>query len=122
MTKEQYLIEKNNQLRQQLTPENEKFYSDLLLYVRLHSFSQDQEAIESKLLEILQDILDAQADYISAKQYFGKDPKKLADDLLRQFPKSISKFFKGFAFVFVIYSFFFSLPSMTLPNSTFDIG
>lgn len=44
MTKEQYLIEKNNQLRQQLTPENEKFYSDLLLYVRLHSFSQDQEA------------------------------------------------------------------------------
>lgn len=122
MTKEQYLIEKNNQLRQQLTPENEKFYSDLLLYVRLHSFSQDQEAIESKLLEILQDILDAQADYISAKQYFGKDPKKLADDLLRQFPKSISKFFKGFAFVFVIYLFFFSLPSMTLPNSTFDIG
>ena len=89
MTKEQYLIEKNNQLRQQLTPENEKFYSDLLLYVRLHSFSQDQEAIESKLLEILQDILDAQTDYISAKQYFGKDPKKLADDLLRQFPKSI---------------------------------
>lgn len=122
MTKERYFIEKNNQLRRQLTPENEKYYSDLLLYIRLNSFIQDQEAIESRLLEILQDIIDAQTDYIPAKQYFGKNPKKIADDLPNQFPKSLSKFFKGLSFVFIIYLFFFSLPSMTSPNSTFDLG
>lgn len=71
MTKEQDFIEENNQLRQKLTSENEEFYSNLLLYVRTRNFIQDQEDFESKLLEILQDLLDAQADNVSAEQYFG---------------------------------------------------
>lgn len=38
---EDNLIKQNNQLREQLTGENEKYYSDLLLYMRLNSFMKD---------------------------------------------------------------------------------
>ena len=50
MSIEDNLIKQNNQLRVQLTGESEKYYSDLLLYMRLNSFMKDQAAIESNLL------------------------------------------------------------------------
>ena len=40
--------------------------------MRLNSFMKDQAAIESNLLEILQDIIDAQREGLTAEQYFGK--------------------------------------------------
>ncbi|GKS81059.1 hypothetical protein LPAF129_07440 [Ligilactobacillus pabuli] len=122
MTKEQTFVAENNQLRQKLTSENEEFYSNLLLYVRTRSFIQDQEDIESKLLEILQDLLDAQSDNVSAEQYFGRNAKQVADELLTQFPRSLTKFFKDILFILGIYLFFIALPSMASPHSALDIG
>ena len=122
MTKEQEYIHRNNRLRQKLTSNNEKFYSDFLIYLRSRSLIQDQESVEAKLLEILQDILDAQADHVTAEEYFGKDAKGLADDLLSQLPKNTIKFLKGTAYILALYLFFTFLPSMISPNTRVDLG
>lgn len=59
--KVKYKIEKNNQLREQLNSENEEYYGDLLVYMRLKGgFLYDDEQIEDILLVILDDMIDAQ--------------------------------------------------------------
>lgn len=119
---EDNLIKQNNQLRAQLTGENEKYYSDLLLYMRLNSFMKDQAAIESNLLEILQDIIDAQREGMTAEQYFGKNPHVLADELLHQVPKKVGEVFKLVLYFVGAYMFFALLPSMISINPSIDIG
>ena len=75
------LSEKNNQLREKLTRENRKYYENLLLYLRIKG--KDELVTEAVLLEILQDMLEAQANGRSAQQYFGADPKA-ADELVTE--------------------------------------
>lgn len=122
MSIEDNLIKQNNQLRAQLTGENEKYYSDLLLYMRLNSFMKDQAAIESNLLEILQDIIDAQREGLTAEQYFGKNPQILADELLQQVPKKVGEVFKFVLYFVGAYMFFALLPSMISIDQAIDIG
>lgn len=76
------LSEKNNQLREKLTRENRKYYENLLLYLRIKG--KDELVTEAVLLEILQDMLEAQANGRSAQQYFGADPKVAADELVTE--------------------------------------
>ena len=52
MTSEQ-LIEKNNQLGEQLSPANKAYYENLLLYLRTKSLSKNDQQVETLLLEIL---------------------------------------------------------------------
>lgn len=122
MSIEDNLIKQNNQLRAQLTGENEKYYSDFLLYMRLNSFMKDQAAIESNLLEILQDVIDAQREGLTAEQYFGKNPHILADELLHQVPKKVGEVFKLVLYFVGAYMFFALLPSMISINPSIDIG
>ncbi|WP_258089034.1 DUF1129 family protein [Weissella fangxianensis] len=122
MSIEDKLIKQNNQLRAQLTEKNEKYYSDLLLYMRLNSFMKDQAAIESNLLEIVQDIIEAQSEGLTAEQYFGKNPQILADELLRQVPKKVGEVFKFVLYFVGAYVFFSLLPSMISVNQSIDIG
>lgn len=122
MKNEQELIHENNHLRKQLTSENEKFYTDFLLYIRCRSLIQDQSSIEEKLLEILQDILDAQADNISAEEYFGKDPKGVANELLQQFPLNFFKFIKTCLLILAVYLVVTFSTSLIGPQSSVDLG
>ena len=83
----QQLIANNNVLRKDLNPENAKYYDDLLVYVRTAGILYDDYEVESRLFEILQDILDAQKDGSTAKEYFGQHPNEVADQLISNFPK-----------------------------------
>jgi hypothetical protein len=86
------LIEQNNQLREQLTPENNTYYEEMLIYIRTGSFFRDEKESESILLEVLQDILLAQKNGESAVDYFGKNSKEIADEILSTLtPKKFSK-------------------------------
>lgn len=82
MNRTQEMVQQNNELREQLTQENKKYYEDLMEYVRLGSNFQNDRKIEEILLQMLQDLIAAQADGISAEDYFGKDPKESANELL----------------------------------------
>lgn len=82
------LIRENAQLQEKLTPENEKFYSDILIYCRLKGFFLDDERLEAQLLEVLQDILEAQENGETATDYFGESSVETAQGLLTNLPKT----------------------------------
>ncbi|SFK28009.1 Protein of unknown function [Marinilactibacillus piezotolerans] len=110
MTKTQEMIQQNNELREQLNTENKTYYEEILIYMRLRDWLKDEEDIESKLLEILQDMISAQKDGISAKEYFGQEPKATADEILSNVPINWLDGLKILGLVFGI-SIFFSILS-----------
>ncbi|MFD1068127.1 DUF1129 family protein [Oceanobacillus locisalsi] len=80
------MIEENNQKRKQLTEENEKYYSDLLLYLRTN-WQVSEVHTEEILLELLDHLLEGQQDGKTANEIFGGDPKHYADQLIEQLPR-----------------------------------
>ena len=84
--KAKQLIEENNRKREQLTPENEKYYSDMLIYIRLQLTLSEQQS-EEVLMEMLDHLLDGQNDGKSARDIFGDDPKGYADEIIQNLPK-----------------------------------
>ncbi|GHI01046.1 DUF1129 family protein [Neobacillus kokaensis] len=95
------LIELNNQRRTELTAENEKYYNDFMLYIRLQFFLSEQQS-EEILMEILEHLIEGQKEGKTAADVFGDDPKAFADELIEQLPnenkKSIVQFFSRIAF------------------------
>ncbi len=80
------LIEENNRKRELLTPENEAYYSDLLIYIRLQLTLSEQQS-EEILIELLDHLLDGQKEGKTANDIFGDDPKTFADEIIEQLPK-----------------------------------
>jgi len=84
------LIELNNQKRKELTKENEKVYSDFMVYIRLQLTLSEQQS-EEVLMEILDHLIEAQYEGKPASALFGDDPKKFADELIADIPKENRK-------------------------------
>jgi uncharacterized membrane-anchored protein len=79
------MIALNNERRKLLNPENEAYYSNMVLFVRTSPI--DQRAGEELLLEILDHLIEAQADGRSAKDLFGDDPVAYCRELVSELPK-----------------------------------
>ncbi|WP_019152464.1 DUF1129 family protein [Robertmurraya massiliosenegalensis] len=92
------LIEENNRKREWLTPENEAYYSDLLVYIRL-KFSLSEQQTEEVLMEILDHLLESQKEGKTGRDIFGDDPKGFADEMIEQLPRTKKRelipFFSG---------------------------
>ncbi|MEH7109365.1 DUF1129 family protein [Bacillus sp. JJ1764] len=84
--KEKHLIEENNAKRELLTPENKQYYSDMLIYIRLN-LSLSQQYSEEVLMEMLDHLLDGQQEGKTARDIFGDDPKRYADEIIQNLPK-----------------------------------
>lgn len=84
--KAKQLIEENNRKREQLTPENEKYYSDMMIYIRLQLTLSEQQS-EEVLMEMLDHLLDGQNEGKTARDIFGDDPKQYADEIIQNLPK-----------------------------------
>jgi DNA-binding ferritin-like protein (Dps family) len=80
------LIEENNRKRECLAPENEAYYSDLLIYIRL-KFTLSELKSEEVLMELLDHLLDGQKAGKTANDIFGDDPRGFADELIEHLPK-----------------------------------
>jgi uncharacterized membrane-anchored protein len=80
------LIEENNRKRELLTPENEAYYSDMMIYIRLQWRLSEQQS-EEVLMEMLDHLLEGQEEGKTAKDIFGEDPKAFADEIIEQLPK-----------------------------------
>ncbi|MCA1059899.1 DUF1129 domain-containing protein [Rossellomorea aquimaris] len=85
MIEAKQLIELNNQKRTGLSEENEKYYSDFLIYMRLQLTLSEQQT-EEVLMEILDHIIDGQREGKTARMILGDDPKAYADDIIEQLP------------------------------------
>jgi len=79
------LIEQNNQNRELLTKENEKYYSKLLMYIRTKLSLSEQQS-EEVLLEMLEHLIEGQEEGKSARDIFGDNPKGYADEIIEQLP------------------------------------
>lgn len=84
------LVEQNNERRKQLTSENEAYYEQLLIYMRMQS-NKSERATEELLLEMLDQLIEEQKEGKTAIQVFGKEPKVLADELVQQLPNESNK-------------------------------
>lgn len=120
--KKSSFIKENAQLQEFLNPINHEYYGNLLVYVRSRSFLKDENVLEGALLEILQDILDAQENGETAEAYFGKQPKEIADEMLKETPTSIADSAKLVGSVLFVYILITLIPTLASPNAFLDVG
>jgi uncharacterized membrane-anchored protein len=90
------LIEQNNQKRALLTEGNEKYYTNLLLYIRTKLTISEQQS-EEVLMEMLDHLIEGQQEGKTAKEIFGNDPKGYADEIVSQLPRENKR--NGFIFM-----------------------
>lgn len=79
------MIRENNLLQEQMTPVNLKYYQDMVVYIR--SSSVDQMRGEELLLEVGQNLLQAQSKGKRAEDIFGKDPIVYCEKHMQDLPK-----------------------------------
>lgn len=89
------LIARNNQKRAQLTKENEAYYSDVLMYVRL-KLELSERVTEEMLMEILDDLIEGQNEGKSAVDIFGQDPIAYAETVIEKLPKEKKRHITSF--------------------------
>jgi hypothetical protein len=118
------LIELNEKLRNSLNENNKLYYEDILVYIRVGgNIFKDEKQTEEVLMELLNDLIEAQEQGISAQEYLGKSPKVMSDEIIKNISigskkEIISLLGYGF-FAFIIASF---LPDLVKPNDGMDIG
>lgn len=78
-------IDANNVLRDKLTAENEAYYDVILVHVRSY-LRKDTSVAEDALLQVLQDLLDAQANGVTAFDYFGRRAQDVAKEIVDDLP------------------------------------
>lgn len=116
------LVKKNAELQSSLTKENDAYYGDLLVYVRTNSIFKSDLQTEQLLLEVLNDILDAQDQGISAQAYFGENPKEIADDMIKNLEPNYLESFKNILSYIAICVLFSLLPTLVTPDKLLDVG
>lgn len=99
MTEEE-MVEKNNELRKQLTKENLKYYEDMLVYLRLSRISSKKT--EELLLEILDHLLIAQKEGRTAEDVFGPDPEAYCEEVIQSMGRHSLLSFSRYAFIFSV--------------------
>lgn len=104
----QDLIKQNNEKRELLHVPNKVYYEQLLVYIRT-KLSLSEQKTEEVLMDMLDHLLEAQADGKSATDVFGDDPKAYADDVIEQIPdeekRDMVKFWGRMAFQLIAYYF-----------------
>lgn len=86
----QQLIQENNDKRKQLTEENEKYYDQLLVFLRCHLLLSEKQT-EEILIELLDHLLLAQNEGKTAKEVFGPNPDKYPLEIVEALPKEKGK-------------------------------
>ncbi|WP_141402974.1 DUF1129 family protein [Bacillus cereus] len=80
----QDMIELNNKKRELLTSENVAAYGDMLVYLRISNVPEQQ--MEELLLEILDHLIEAQAENKNAYDIFGDNLQSYCDELISALP------------------------------------
>jgi uncharacterized membrane-anchored protein len=121
------IIEQNNKKRKYLTPENELYYENMLVFIRSNAFKKERET-EEVLLEMLDHLIEAQKDGKTAEEVFGKTPEQLAEQIIDSLPKeSIKDILEfGFEIVFTLFGWFLAIwglmPFVTKKEQTIYLG
>lgn len=77
--------DKLNEIEKKLKGENRNFFKDLRDYLVTSSFFYDEEDVTEQTYNVCLDLLDAQENGQNAEEFFGKNSRKLADSMIKNF-------------------------------------
>ena len=121
------LAKQNNNKRKSLTPENQEYYENMLVFIRMNAL-KNERATEEVLMEMLDHLLEAQKEGKNAEDVFGKSPKELAEEIIDTLPKESFKVTFDFILEigFTLFGWYLVIggiiPLMSQENQTIHLG
>lgn len=116
------LIQENQNRSLLLNKANAEFYGNIVVYLRMRGKLKNNVQLETDLLDLLNDLLDAQANGQSAADYFGTAPAGVAKDMLRALPNGWQKIRRVTLTGTIWYAVLLCLPSLIIPTEPVDVG
>ena len=108
------------EFRKQLNVENRAFYEEFESYLLRKNFLPEDDSVASMLADLLQDLILAQREGISAQEYFGENPQEIADDMLKNVePATVKSIF--YKLKFAINAHFFILLLLSRENEVIGV-
>lgn len=89
-TNKEYL-DAMNRLNKNLAPTDQDYFEKLRGYMGMSGLFKDELAINQQLYQMHLDFLNAKDDGLSAEEFFGNNPKTMADQLLEEIPRTTFK-------------------------------
>ena len=86
-SEKQVLRDKISNIVDSLLDENRDYFEDIREYMLFKSFLKDEKAILEQVYSMASDLKMAEADGLTAADFFGTDAKGMADQLLENAPK-----------------------------------
>ena len=83
--------EETQALVQTFSQENQAYFQDLWDYFNFAGFLYEEKALREQVYNLALDFSQASGDGLTAKDYFGQDPKGMADQILENMPKESTR-------------------------------
>ena len=83
--------EETQALMQTFSQEDQVYFQDLWDYFNLAGFLYKEEALREQVYNLALDFSQAGADGLTAKDYFGLDPKIMADQIIENMPRESTR-------------------------------
>ena len=83
--------EETQALMQTFSQEDQVYFQDLWDYFNLAGFLYKEEALREQVYNLALDFSQAGADGLTAKDYFGLDPKIMADQIIENMPRESAR-------------------------------
>ena len=83
--------EETQALVQTFSQEDQAYFQDLWDYFNFACFLYEEKALREQVYNLALDFSQAGADGLTAKDYFGLDPKEMADQIIENMPKESTR-------------------------------
>lgn len=83
--------EETQALLQTFSQEDQVYFQDLWDYFNFAGFLYEEKALREQVYNLALDFSQAGADGLTAKDYFGLDPKEMADQIIENMPKESTR-------------------------------
>ena len=101
--------EETQTLMQTFSQEDQAYFQDLWDYFNFAGFLYKEEALREQVYNLAVDFSQARTDGLTAKDYFGLDPKGMTDQIIENMPKestrSVLKYGAIFSGIVIFYRF-----------------
>ena len=78
-------------LVQTFSQEDQAYFQDLWDYFNFAGFLYEEKALKEQVYNLALDFSQASGDGLTAKDYFGQDPKEMADQIIENMPKESTR-------------------------------
>ena len=83
--------EETQALMQTFSQEDQAYFQDLWDYFNFAGFLYEEKALREQVYNLALDFSQASGDGLTAKDYFGLDPKEMADQIIEHMPKESTR-------------------------------